>query len=230
MEREDIDFERLSAYLKALAHPARLEILWRLRIPASAAEVVVRPRRRDEGLSQERAMSRQTVSEHIDTLENVGVVNRMTTEDGGAAQFVTSAQHVFALIEDLRKLSAIEPATRVDVDTTFTQGGTASARWVAGPKLILVSGPWEGRVFALDGEGPWTVGRAKSQTVGLTYDPYASSESGILTRDGPRYQLEAAPSARNAPRVNFSLLDKPRALAPGDILSVGRSHLVFQDR
>ena len=61
MSRE-IDFERLSTYLKALAHPARLEILSKLRIPAAPSDIVVRPRRRDEGLSQERPMSRQSMS------------------------------------------------------------------------------------------------------------------------------------------------------------------------
>lgn len=68
MRAEEIDFERLTAYLKALAHPARLELLWRLRIPAAASDVTIRPRRRDEGLSQERPMSRQSIMEHIEQL------------------------------------------------------------------------------------------------------------------------------------------------------------------
>lgn len=228
MRAEDIDFEKLTTYLKALAHPARLEILWRLRIPAAASDIVVKPRRRDEGLSQERPMSRQSILEHIQQLEEVGVVNHVE------GQYVMSSQHVFAIVEDLRKLSAIEPAMRVDVDSTMapTDGkgsGLGLGGWRAGPKLVVVGGPWEGRAFDLAGAGPWTIGRAASQTVALTYDPYASSESARLVRDGAAWLIEAAPGARTPARVNFAAIDKPRALRSGDIVGVGRSLLVFQD-
>ena len=220
----DVDFERLTQYLKALAHPARLELLWRLRIPTAPAEVVIRPRRRDEGLSPERPMSRQSIMEHVDQLEEVGVVNRV--DDG---RFVTSAQHVFAIVEDLRQLTAIETAVRVDVDATMAQARDAAAAWVAGPKLVAVGGPWEGRVFALAGAGPWTIGRAATQHVALTYDPYASGENARLHRDGATWRVEAAAGARNPVRLNFAPVDKPRALRSGDIIGVGRSLLVFQD-
>lgn len=229
MRAEDIDFEKLTTYLKALAHPARLEILWRLRIPAAASDIVVKPRRRDEGLSQERPMSRQSILEHIQQLEEVGVVNHVE------GQYVTSSQHVFAIVEDLRKLSAIEPAMRLDVDSTMApaagkgSGSGSGLGWRAGPKLVVVGGPWEGRAFDLAGPGPWTLGRAASQTVALTYDPYASSESARIVRDGTAWHLEPAPGARTPARVNFAAIDKPRALRSGDIVGVGRSLLVFQE-
>ena len=226
MSRE-IDFERLSTYLKALAHPARLEILYKLRIPAAPADIVVKPRRRDEGLSQERPMSRQSIMEHVEQLEAVGVVNRMPEKP----EFVTSAQHVFAIVEDMRKLSAIEPAARVDVDATFAGAGGAAAAWPAGPKLVLVSGPWEGRAFPLSGEGPWTLGRAATQSVALTYDPYASGESARLVREakGGHLRVEPVAGARNPPQLNFAPLEGVRALRPGDVLGVGRSLLVYQE-
>lgn len=223
MRAEEIDFEKLTTYLKALAHPARLELLWRLRIPAAPGEVTIRPRRRDEGLSQERPMSRQSIMEHVEQLEEVGVVNRV--EDG---QFVTSAQHVFAIVEDLRKLSAIETAMRVDVDSTMQQAGPVAASWPAGAKLVCVGGPWEGRAFPLAGAGPWSIGRASTQQVALTYDPYASHESARIVREADRWMLEPVAGARNPPRVNFSPVEKPRALHGGDIVGVGRSLLVFQ--
>ena len=227
--RDEVDFERLSQYLKALAHPARLEILWRLRIPSSPGDVVVRPRRRDAGLPAERPMSRQAIMEHIETLEAVGVVNRAPSGDAGG-RWVTSAQHVFALIEDLRRLTAIESTAKVDVDATFADGAAPPALWTAGPKLVLAGGPWEGRAFPLAGEGPWTVGRSKTRDVALTYDPFASAEHARFARTGGTFSVASEPGARNPVRVNFQPLpaDKTRALAPGDVVGVGRSLLVFQ--
>lgn len=226
VRQDQIDFERLSTYLKALAHPARLEILWRLRIPAAPGDIVVKPRRRDEGLQQERAMSRQSIMEHIEHLETIGVVNRVQDE----ASFVTSAQHLFAIVEDMRALSAIETSMRVDVDATMAQPDTAATKWQAGPKLVLANGPWEGRAFALAGAGPWSVGRSPAQTVALTYDPFASGDSARLLRTGETVMLEAVPGARNPPQVNFAPVEKARALRAGDIVGIGRSLLVYQDR
>lgn len=227
MKQNEIDFERLSTYLKALAHPARLEILWRLRIPAAPADIIVKPRRRDEGLQQERAMSRQSIMEHIEHLEEIGVVDRVRSGDSEGA-FVTSAQHLFALVEDIRGLSGIETSLRVDVDTTMAQPGTETAKWPAGPKLVLVGGPWEGRAFPLAGAGPWTIGRAATQSIALTYDPFASGESARIVKAGDGHQLEPVPGARNPPLVNFAPVAKTRTLAPGDVVGVGRSLLVYQ--
>lgn len=143
-------------------------------------------------------------------------------------RFVTSAQHVFAIVEDLRKLSAIETAMRVDVDATMAQTSETPTAWPAGPRLVAVGGPWEGRAFPLAGAGPWTIGRASTQAVGLTYDPFASQESARLVRDGSVWRLEASSHARNPPRVNFREIAAPRELRSGDIVGLGRSLLVFQ--
>lgn len=226
MRQDQIDFERLSTYLKALAHPARLEILWRLRIPATPGDIMVKPRRRDEGLQQERAMSRQSIMEHIEHLEEIGVVNRIA-DDGS---FVTSAQHLFALVEDMRALSSIETSMPVDVDSTMMQPGHETAKWSPGPKLVLVAGPWEGRAFPLAGAGPWTLGRASTQTVSLTYDPFASGESARIVRSGDGHEIEGVAGARNPPSVNFAPLVKARALVAGDVIGIGRSLLVYQSR
>lgn len=224
MTQPEIDFERLSTYLKALAHPARLEILWRLRIPATPGDIVVKPRRRDEGLQQERAMSRQSIMEHIEHLETIGVVNRVPEEGG----YVTSAQHLFAIVEDMRALSAIETSMRVDVDSTMQQAGPQATAWPAGSKLVLVAGPWQGRAFPLSGDGPWTLGRSSTQSVALTYDPFASGENARLVKEGASVMVDAVHGARNPPHINFSPVTGPRVLRPGDILGIGRSLLVYQ--
>lgn len=224
--RDELDFERLAASLKALAHPARLELLWRLRHPASAGDIQLRPRRKDADLQAERPMSRQSILEHIEVLEGVGALNRLPD----AAQWVTSSQRVFALIESMRDLTRIEPSTKVDVDATLAVGAAEAPRWAPGPRLVLANGPWEGKAFALGGEGPWTLGRSKGVEVALTYDPYASSEHATLEREGDGFRLVPKASARTPARVNFSPVapGAPRRVAAGDLIGIGRSLLAFQ--
>jgi DNA-binding transcriptional ArsR family regulator len=229
--RGNLDFERLSTYLKALSNPNRLELLWLLRIPTSIADLHLTPKRKEEGLSATRPMSRQAVAEHIEGLEAVGVIERLPETEGKAGLHVVHQARLFALLEEMRTLTAIRPSVRVDVNATMDSQAATAPDWVAGPKLVLVSGPWEGRVFALAGSGPWTLGRAGDAHVALTYDPYASSEQARITRSGAVFALEPALSGRNPARVNFAPLvaGKTRALRSGDVVGVGRSLLVFQD-
>ncbi|MEA3201445.1 MAG: Inner rane component of cytoplasmic domain [Thermoplasmata archaeon] len=229
MAEPDVDLERLSAHLRALSHPARLELLFQLRTPRAPADVDVRPRRRDADLSAERTMSRQAISLHLDVLEESGFVNRLDGE--GASKFVVSAQRLFAVVEDLRGLTAIEPTMRVDVDATEAEGGAAvSPEWPRSPRLVLLGGPWEGRAFGLDGPGPWSVGRSRQNDITLEYDPFASSRSAGIAREGAAFVLSSEPQARNPARVNFTPVGRGTSvpLRPGDIVGVGRSHLVFQ--
>ncbi|MCA1812767.1 MAG: FHA domain-containing protein [Halobacteriales archaeon] len=228
---EDIDFDLLAAYLKALAHPGRLELLWRLRFPANPAEVEVRPRRKDQ-LAPERAMSRQTVLEHLAKLEEAGVVTRVANPEGGADRWVTNVPQVFSLVEEIRKLTAIPSAPSLDAEETMARADDHSSPWLPGPKLVLMSGPWEGRLFALQGSGPWHIGRSRSKAVALSYDPFISAEHAVLEKHGGKYSLGVLPETRNPTRVNFApvLQGKPRDLAQGDIIGVGRSLLVFHER
>lgn len=229
--REDIDFERLSAYLKALAHPNRLELLWLLRIPLAVSDIHLKPRRKDDALSAERAISRQAVLQHLESLEEVGVVDRLPDEEGKAHRRVVNQARLFAVVEDMRALTAIRPSVRVDVDATMARPEDAQRPWPAGPKLVLVGGPWQGHVFPLEGAGPWTLGRSRGRHVSLSYDPFVSAEHALLVAEGERRAVEQLPGARNPCQVNFAPLRKGerRALRPGDILGAGRSLLVYQD-
>lgn len=230
MHREPLDVDRLALYLKALAHPGRLELLHLLRVPRAAGDIHLQPRRRDAGLSPERAISRQSVLEHLATLEEVGVVDRVPGEAGGAEKRALNQPRLFAIIEDMRALTAIDPAVRVDVDATVPRPPAEPAAWPEGAKLVLVSGPWEGRVFPLAGAGPWSVGRSRARDVALAYDPFASAEHAALRLEGGQVIVTPSPQARNPTSVNFSPLapQASRALRPGDVVGVGRSLLVYQ--
>jgi hypothetical protein len=66
--------------------------------------------------------------------------------------------------------------------------------------------------------------------VSLAYDPFASADQMRVERSGAAFAVVANEGTRNPARVNFVPLSPglPRALAPGDVLTVGRSHLVLQ--
>lgn len=230
--RDNLDVERLSSYLKALANPARLELLWLLRIPMAPSEILLAPRRRDGALQATRPMSRQSVEEHLTSLEELGVVERLEDEEGkGATTRVLNQARLFAIVEELRALTAIRPSVRVDVDATLASVEEPALAWEAGAKLVLVNGPFEGRTHPLSGAGPWMVGRSRAHAVSLAYDPYASADHARLVAVDGGYAIESASQARNACRVNFSPLraGETRRLRSGDVVGVGRSLLVYQE-
>jgi len=226
---EEVDFDLLAMYLKALANPGRLELLWQLRYPANPAELSIKPRRRD-ALPADRPMSRQTIASHLEQLEEIRVVSRLEDADAGV-RWATNVPQVFALVEELRKLTAI-PSTNIDVEETVASRAGEASAWREGPKVALLSGPWEGRVFDLAGDGPWTIGRSRSRSIAMTYDPFVSAEHASLLRSSGRYVLTIAPDARNPGRVNFTALapGASRQLRHGDVLGLGRSLLLFHER
>lgn len=224
---DDIDFELLAVYLKALAHPSRLKLLWQLRAPANAANLAVRPHRKDD-LPAERSMSRQSAMKHLEQLEQVGVIKRVEGHEGGADRWVTNVPHVFALVEEMRKLTAI-PAAAPELEQTVERTQRKGPEWVKGTKLVLLTGPWEGKLWRLEGAGPWTVGRSRARSIALTYDPFVSAEHATLERKGSEFRLAVGEDAKNPSAVNFSKLapGTSRALRHGDIVGLGRSVLVF---
>lgn len=230
-DAREIDFDLLATYLKALASPVRLELLWRLRAPAGAADVALRPRRHDD-LPSDRAVSRQTVSVHLERLEAVGVVSRVPDPEGGTDRWATSAPHLFALVEELRKITAVPASAHVDLDETRRRAGGDAAAWEPGAKLVLVTGPWEGRTFPLRGDGPWRLGRSRASDVALSFDPYVSAEHASLRRAGDALVVAVDARARNALGLNGGQV-APGASRPvrhGDVLTVGRSTLVLHEQ
>lgn len=228
LSAEDVDFDLLAVYLKALSNPGRLELLWRLRFPASSGDLTVAARRRD-AMRPGRPMSRQALDLHLAQLERIRVVSRVPNPEGGADRWATNVPQVFGLLEELRKLTAIPAAPAVDVEETVASRGGALTAWPAGPKLVLLSGPWEGKVFELHGKGPWTIGRSRTREVALTYDPFVSAEHAALALEGKGAALKVAADARNPARINFVPLapGATRELRHGDVVGVGRSLLLY---
>ncbi len=232
--RPPVDYARLASYLKVLGVPARVELLRKLQIPRSVAEIDVRPSRDHREMSGDRAISRQALEVHLRKLQGMGLVSaRASKRDGRAVtEFVVNHARVFVLIEELRRLSLVrvDRGTSTEVPDEGARSEIREPRMPRGPSLVLVGGPLEGMVIALSGAGPWTLGRAKGLEVSLSYDPFVSARNARIARVEGRFVVENIPSSRNGTRVNWAPL-KPGErveIAPGDVIGVGRSLLTFR--
>lgn len=236
--RGPIDHERLGEHFRALSVPTRILLLTKLQLPRTPSEIELPPFRRDAGLRDDRALSRQAVQEHLDRLVEVGLVQaRAARREGQAAReyFVDEAR-LFTLVDEVRRLALLRSPvgtggdTRKAADTADGEEHAEPPPLPAGPSIVLVSGPHEGRAFALAGEGPWTIGRARECSVPLEYDPFVSAHNSEIRRSGARFTLHALPDSRNGTAHNWRMLapDAPATLAPGDTVGVGRSLLVVR--
>lgn len=228
-----IEHDRLGQYLKTLGNAGRLEILEQLRVPKAAGEIRLRPRRREGGATRNRPMSRQAVEEHLEVLEAVGVIRRRPSERNGRAveEFVLHQQRLFAIVAELRQLTALRSASDTDAGATVAEE-VASTGLRRGPQLVLAGGPWEGKAFLLEPpQDRWVIGRRRGAHVALDYDPYISQENTMVTRSEEGWRVHDLPRSRNGTRLNFAPLPKGGAapLRSGDLVAVGRSLLVFRE-
>lgn len=226
--RPAVDYDELARYLHALGVPARLELLRKLQIPRASGEIDVAPSRAD-ALGEDRAISRQAIEAHLKKLQELGLVAaRSAKRDGRAVnEWFLNQSRLFVVVEELRRLSLARSPGATGTDAG-SDDGPAPPSLPPGPSLLLVSGPLEGAVFPLDGNGPWIVGRERGAAVPLLYDPFVSRENARLERASGRLVLEALAAARNGTRHNWRPLAAGERvpLAAGDVLGVGRSLLV----
>lgn len=224
-------YASLAKLLEAVASPVRLEILRALRSPRTIGEIRVGAGRSREGERPERTLARQTVAHHVEQLEALGLVERISTAAGEA--YVLSHPRVFALTDELRGLAKL----RALVDDagppqTFTAQPQRPLPIPAAPRLVVAYGRDDGAGHALHGDvgKRWRIGRGASCEVRLDYDPFASSESCVVERTPRGFVVEDLGS-RNGTWLDFERLP-PKGRAPlkdGRILGVGRSLLVFQE-
>jgi len=230
--------DALEGYLKVLAYANRLELLSLLREPRTLEEIHLAPGRGRAGGSPERPISRQAVQGHLDRLVELGIVRarRVERRDRGAhVEYLLDQSRIFAVTEELRKLSALQSRGVVDAFATIAAPGEEEVRWEPGPKLVLVHGVEEGRAFPLrraDVRSPrgWIVGRAPEAHVRLQYDPYVSTENAEVLLSNGAWRLLDLRTARNGTYLNWRRLPLggEAALQPGDVIGVGRSLLVFR--
>ncbi|MGQ0536289.1 MAG: FHA domain-containing protein [Methanobacteriota archaeon] len=235
----EIGYERLERYLKILAHSNRLELLSLLRTPRTLDEIRLTPSPSQAGENPERNISRQAVQNHIDRLLEAGLVRvGMTDRKGTRAhhEYVVDHARLFAVVEELRKVSTFE--ANVPLDPFMTEGLPEARErdWQEGAKLVLVHGIHEGKAFPLrqqDVKAPrgWVIGRAADAHISLEYDPYVSTENAEIMQVGAKFRLLDLRTSKNGTFVNWQRMPVGGevVLAGGDIIGVGRSLLVFRE-
>ncbi len=227
--------ERMTVALTAIAHPVRLALLRELRAPKVLREIEVRPSGpapRAAGLP-DRNLARQSVKEHLDRLVASGIVIARDAERtrGPTTEYVLNNQELFALSEQIRLLARLKPAAEPAKDTIAETPALPSSP-VTGPRLILVKGVDEGRVFSLASAGAarWTIGRRRSAEVPLDFDPFASSDNAVVVREESRFVIADVAGSRNGTTLNLVPLPSGdrSPLRHGDLVGVGRSYLLFR--
>lgn len=236
--RGAIDYEQLGRYFRALSVPARVLLLHKLQVPQAPTEISLPPFRKDPGRRADRTISRQAVEGHLKTLEMAGLVrSRAGTREGQPVrEYVVDQPRLFVAVDEMRRLSLIqlgaggEPLRSAVGGTVEGDRPKAPPALPKGPSLALVSGPREGDCFALEGGGPWTLGRSRTSHVTLDYDPFVSSANTEVWRSGDRFFVRSLPTSRNGTTLNWRLLQRGEdaPLVPGDTIGAGRSLLVFR--
>jgi DNA-binding transcriptional ArsR family regulator len=225
-------FAALARSLEAIASPTRLELLHALRVPRALNEIRVAASRSRDGEADARALSRQTVTHHLEHLLQDGLVRRETGEGTPRGDvFVLNPERVFALVDEMRDLVRLRPLGAAAQEARTVVGDAdAPPPLPDGPRLVVAYGREDGAGFPLAGPSGsvWRVGRGAVCEIRLEYDPYLSSvnteirrgEEGLVVRDL---------GSRNGTRVNWRPVPRDgQLLKPGDALGVGRSLLVFQ--
>ncbi|MHB8604802.1 MAG: FHA domain-containing protein [Thermoplasmatota archaeon] len=241
---DDLDFERLSEYLKALANPNRLELLYQLRFPRISSEIRLTPKRRETtGTNPDRNISRQAVERHLMELAAIGLVRPIpaTREGRAVEEFVVDNPNLFAVVEEMRRLTNIRSELALDPLATQRFEGRntpvlesrAAADLPRGPHFLLVNGVGDGRRFPLlAGRSRWLIGRADSVDVKLDYDPFVSHENTEIRRDDKGFVVADLAKARNRAVLNYREIPagSTSRIEHGDLLGVGRSILLFRER
>lgn len=237
--KDEPDIARLADYLKALGNPNRLELLHALRTPRSVREIELHPESVKEGENPERAISHQAVRDHLAKLRSIGVIAVERVERDGSIvdEYVLNHPKLFAIVEELRLLGELRAKVEATAEATMGASRLAAKSEERGPHFMLVRGQGEGRVYPLRKENlaadrGWLVGRKVGLAVSLDYDPFVSSENAEVLLNGAGFTLHDIASSRNGTLVNFEPLSRggSATLRHGDVVSVGRTHLVFRER
>ena len=233
------DMAKLAEYLRALGNQNRLELLYALRAPRAVREIELRPETVRDGENPERAISHQAVRDHLAKLRAIGVlsVERIERDGNVVDEYVLNHQKLFAIVEELRLLGELRAEQQPLAQPTIGATPAAPAATQLGPRFVLVRGQGEGRVFPLKKENlapgrGWMIGRKMGLAVSLDYDPFVSTENAEVLATNAGYRIHDVKASRNGTLVNFARVPDGGSapLANGDVVSIGRTHLVFRDR
>ncbi len=230
----EFDFPKLADFLEALANPGRLELLHILREPRAVSDIELAPSTTDAA-SPDRNITRQAVRKQLARLEEAGLVSRLRGEQGAVDEHVVNHQMLFALMEELRRVTRLTPTVGPPPSSTMTAGRADPTRPSTGARVVIVHGAHEGRAFPLrpsaaaEGRG-WVIGRRARLAVTLDYDPFLSQEHAEIRARGAGFEVIDLPSNKNGTEINWEPVPRGGAapLRHGDVIGVGRTLLLFR--
>lgn len=226
-EADEASIASLADQLAALASAPRLALLHALRVPRELHDI------RIAAQGSTRPLSRQTVTHHLEQLEEMGLVVRL--EGGGHGdQYLLHHARLFGVIDGLRRLSRIRPVAREAIpDGTMAGPLGEDPPLPPPPRLAVAYGREDGAGFSLAGRPGtrWRLGRSAPCEIRLDHDPYASAANSVVERTAAGFVLADLPGNRNGTWLNWERLAAGESvpLASGDVVTVGRTHLVFKE-
>lgn len=235
-----LDSKRLEAMLKVLAYANRLDLLAMLRDPHTLEEIRLEPGPAKAGTRPERPISRQAVAYHLQQLVEAGLVRSTPTHREGKKQlneFSVEQSNLYAVVEEFRRISTLGAIRKASPAETVGLEGSRRDLWEPGPKLVLAHGVHEGKAYPLREEQTkpprgWIIGRRATAHVCLSYDPFVSMENAEVLDGKTGMRLLDLRNSRNGTFLNWERIrpGEEVPLAPGDIIGVGRSLLVYKER
>lgn len=220
---EELEPEELAELFEALSNPRRIRLLHHLAEPQYLREI-----------ASAFGLSRQAVHHHLDRLVETGFLERRSgsRESGPVTEYVLVPEVLALVHEGVERVSRVPGARRDRPDRT--RGGSDHPASSSPPDrgLWVVHGIDAGTRLSLVGdEGPWVVGRDPTCDLVLEGDPFASARHAEVWPEGTGHRVGDLAST-NGTFVNGRRLDRREdaALDHGDVVGVGRSLLLYQDR
>lgn len=239
---EQSDLEQLRARLKALSSVNRLRLISELKDPKTVDEIRLTPADRTQGSNPDRQLTRQGVRHHLSQLEDLDLIRSSPADDADGRdrlEYVANEPAVFGVLEELRELVAPGSEASLDPFQTYSAADEPDEEWTPGPKLVLLRGAQEDRVFSLTEIEPdpdpargWVLGRSPEAQISLQYDPYLSAQNTEVVRDGDQFLVVDLRTSRNGTIVNDERLAPGREapLEHGDVIRIGCSALLFREK
>jgi DNA-binding transcriptional ArsR family regulator len=218
----------LADQLGALASAPRLALLHALRSPRALHDI------RIGAQGSGRPLSRQTVTHHLEQLEEIGLVVRLDPA-GHGDQYLLHHPRLFGIVDGLRQLARIRPVSMREVVPDGTMPGPSldDPPLPPPPRLAVAYGREDGAGFSLSGRTGqrWRLGRSAPCEIRLDHDPYASAANSFIERTADGFSLGDLPGNRNGTWRNWERLrgGETVKLESGDVVTVGRTHLVFKE-
>lgn len=210
----------LSRWLTALSSPVRVGLLHRLGRAAFMPD-----------LAKEFEVSRQALKKHLDDLVDVGLVTARSARRGAlpATEYVANPAGLFAFKEAVQAIAVTADPSALPPASTRRSGARRDGGPGSGAGLLLVHGDTPGRWFALEPRLSWVVGRDPKADIPLAYDAFASARHAMVRRGRDGWTVTDLQST-NGTHVNFRPIPAGETveLRPGDVLTVGKSHLVLR--